>query len=142
MVPAAAAGGQINPFYVNPTGSTATSQTIRFDANELLGPGAYADSGATSFLVNGQAEYKLNDNFILTVGGTAGQDESREQRVGVLCSSCANLALNGTTNGSGSLTAASIPGTSVIVTQGLTGQRPGCLAHRRPTRPRRPSRRR
>lgn len=118
--PGSGKGSQINPFYVNPTGSTATSQTIRLDANDLLGPGAYADSGATSFLVNGQAEYKLDDNFILTVGGTAGQDESREQRVGVLCSSCANLALNGTTNGSGSLTAASIPGTTVVVTQGLT----------------------
>ena len=113
--PGSGKGGQINPFYVNPTGSTATSQTIRWDANDLLGPGAYADSGATSFFVNAQAQYKLDDNFILTVAGTAGNDESREQRVGVVCGSCANLALNGTTNGSGNATIASIPGTSLIV---------------------------
>jgi iron complex outermembrane receptor protein len=113
--PGSGRGGQINPFYVNPTGSTATSQTVRWDANDLLGPGAYADSGATSFTVNGEATYKLTDRFLLTLGGTAGQDESREQRVGALCTSCANLGLNGTTNGSGSLTAVSIPGTSIIV---------------------------
>jgi iron complex outermembrane receptor protein len=113
--PGSGRGGQINPFYVNPTGSAATSQNVRWDANDLLGPGAYADSGATSFTVNGEIEYKLTDRFILSLGGTAGQDESREQRVGALCTSCANLGLNGTTNGSGALTTPSIPGTSLIV---------------------------
>jgi len=39
-------GAQANPFYTNPVGyaGAATSQTIRWDSNALLGPGAYAFS--------------------------------------------------------------------------------------------------
>src|SRR5258708_2652508 len=34
--------GQIHPVYIQPPGSTATKQTIRYDFNQLLGPGAYS----------------------------------------------------------------------------------------------------
>ncbi len=34
--PGSGKGGQINPFYTNPAGSTALQQTIRFDANDLF----------------------------------------------------------------------------------------------------------
>jgi len=113
--PGAANTAQINPFYVAPAGSTATSETIRFDANQLLGPGAHTNAGEETFYAHAEAEYKFNDNWRLTGGGTVGFNNSFTHAIGALCASCANLALNGTTNGGGSLTTPSIPGTGTIV---------------------------
>src|SRR5690606_32157343 len=45
------------------------------------------------------------------------RDDSYTRSVGQLCGSCANLALNGTTNGGGSLTQVSVPGTDVRIQQ-------------------------
>ena len=106
---------QINPFFQAPAGSTATSESVRWDANEILGPGAHTDAGEETFYFNGSAAYELTDNWRLTAGGTVGFNNSFTDAIGALCASCANLALNGTTNGGGSTTAPSIPGTSVIV---------------------------
>jgi iron complex outermembrane receptor protein len=108
---------QINPYYIFPTGSAATSETVRWDADALLGPGAHTNSGAKDFFANGEVEYKLNKNWRVTLAGTHGEDTSRQQIIGSLCSSCALLALNGTTNTSGSLTTVSVPATGLIVTQ-------------------------
>ncbi len=113
--PGSANASQINPFFQAPAGSTATSETVRWDANEILGPGAHTNAGEETGYFHGSAEYKFNDNWRLTAGGTVGFNNSFTDALGALCASCANLALNGTTNGGGSLTAASIPGTSVIV---------------------------
>jgi iron complex outermembrane receptor protein len=113
--PGAANTAQINPFFVAPAGSTATSESVRFDANQLLGPGAHTNSGEETGYISGSAEYKFNDNWRLTAGGVAGFSNSFSDVLGGLCSSCANLALNGTTNGGGNATAASIPGTSTII---------------------------
>jgi len=115
-------GAQINPFFTPIPGSTATSQTIRFDADELLGPGAYTDAGAEDFYVHGNAEYRLgeSDNWRITFNGLAGWDNSFNESVGGLCGSCATLALNGTTNQAGNLTTPSIPSSGLIVTQPLT----------------------
>ncbi len=105
---------QINPFYVGPAGSTATSETVRFDANQLLGPGAKTKSGEETFFFHGTAEYKLDDNWRATLGGTTGASNSYSRSSGALNSSAAILALNGTTNTNGSITTPSIPGTSII----------------------------
>jgi len=113
--PGAANTAQINPFFVRPAGSTATSETVRFDANQLLGPGAHTNAGEETGYAHVEAEYKLNDNWRATAGGTVGFNNSFTHAIGALCASCANLALNGTTNGAGSTTAPSIPGTSTIV---------------------------
>lgn len=118
--PGAASTSQINPFFVAPAGSTATSESVRFDANQLFGPGAQTKAGEEAYFINGSAQYNITDNWRATLGGTAGATESFTLQTGVLNSSAANLALNGTTNGGGSLTAVSIPGTNVIVTQALT----------------------
>ena len=115
--PGATQTAQINPFYQAPAGSTATSESVRFDANELLGPGARTNSGEETGYVNGSAEYKVNDNWRVTAGGTVGFSNSFSDSIGALCSSCALLALNGATNGGGSLTTVSIPGTTTIITQ-------------------------
>jgi iron complex outermembrane receptor protein len=106
---------QINPFFQGLPGNPATSESVRFDADQLLGPGARTDSGERNFFVTGSAEYKFNDNWHFTAGGTVGASDSKLFTHGQLCGSCALLALNGTTNGGGSLTAPSIPGTTTII---------------------------
>jgi iron complex outermembrane receptor protein len=106
---------QINPFFVRPAGSTATSETIRFDANELLGPGAQTEAGEETAYVSGGFEYKITNDWRATVGGVLGFSNSFTDQTGQLCGSCALLALNGTTNGGGNLTTPSIPNTSTIV---------------------------
>jgi iron complex outermembrane receptor protein len=111
---AAVAPGQINPFFQSVAG--ANTETVRFDADQLLGPGAFNYSGAEDFNAIVTAEYKIDDNWRLTFVEDAGQDTSRYQQVGALCVSCAYLGLNGTTNGAGNLTIPSIPGTTTYVT--------------------------
>lgn len=110
-------GTQANPFYVGVPGSTATSESVRFNADDLLGSGAHIDGHAEDFYTHATAEYKLTDNWRVTLGGTIGFDNSSQQNLGQLCVSCAYLALNGTTNGAGSTTAASVPATGLIVTR-------------------------
>lgn len=109
------AGAQANPFYVNPPGVTATSQTVRWSADELLGPGAHNDVKAEVWAATATAEYRLTDSLRVTALGLIGHDRTNSMQVGLLCGSCANLALNGTTNSAGNLTQASIPGTNIIV---------------------------
>jgi iron complex outermembrane receptor protein len=114
----AVGASQINPFFVGPPG--ATTATVRWDANELFGPGATNKGGADSLFATLGAEYKLGSDWQATAGATIGKDDSRLRRDGVLCNSCALLALNGTTNAGGNLTTPSIPGTTTAVTQALT----------------------
>ena len=111
-------GTQANPFYQKPVGytGTATSETIRWDADGLLGPGT-AFAAADTMYADMQAEYRLGDNFVFNVLALAARDDSQSGTYNTLNQSVATLALNGTTNTSGSLTTASIPGTSTIVTQ-------------------------
>ncbi len=109
--------GQINPFFVAPAGTNATSATIRFSGDDLLGPGAYNRSGEQTFYASGHAEYRLSDSWTVTAGALAGSSDSVSRDVGRLCLSCAVLALNGTTNQGGSLTTVSVPATGLIVTQ-------------------------
>ena len=114
-------GAQANPFYVNPTGIVAGTpagdrQTVRFNADDLLGPGAYNSNDATDYYGALNVEYQFGGNFRLTALGLYGREDSFVGNKGQICGSCANLALNGTTNSSGSLTTPSIPGSNIIVT--------------------------
>ena len=114
-------GPQANPFYANPPGIIAgtpagDSQQVRWDADELLGPGATSFNNATDYYVSGTLEYRLGDNFRITGLGLFGREDSFVGDQGRLCVSCANLALNGTTNSGGDPAKPSIPGTTTIVT--------------------------
>ncbi|MDO6414335.1 TonB-dependent receptor [Sphingomonas sp. BIUV-7] len=114
-------GAQANPFYVNPPGVLAGTaagdrQQVRWDADELLGPGAYSFNNAVDYYADATFEYKIGSNFRITGLGLYGREDSYVGDQGRLCVSCANLALNGTTNAGGSLTQPSIPGTTTIVT--------------------------
>jgi iron complex outermembrane receptor protein len=112
--PGAASAAQINPFFTGLPGNAATAETIRFDANSLLGPGAHINAGEESFYASGDLTYKLTDNWRLIAGGVVGASNSFQQRIGQLCGSCANLALNGTTNANGNLTTPSVVGSTII----------------------------
>ena len=114
-------GAQANPFYVNPPGTVPGTtagdrQTVRWQADELLGPGAYSANGSINYYVSGSLEYRIDDNFRVTALGLVGRDDHKTDSNGQLCVSCANLGLNGTTNAGGSLTQPSIPGTNLIIT--------------------------
>jgi iron complex outermembrane receptor protein len=109
--------GQINPFFVPVPGSSATSYTVRFTGDELLGPGAYNRSSEEAKYAYAHAEYEITDAWRVSGGAVIGSTDSASRDVGRLCTSCALLALNGTTNQSGSLTAFSVPSTRLIVTR-------------------------
>ena len=106
--------GQVNPFFQGPAG--ATSETVGFDANNLLGPGAENQAGAKTLMGGGNASVQLFGDWQATAGVTFGSNQSTLYQVGQLCTSCANLALNGTTNASGNPTTPSIAGTTTAVT--------------------------
>jgi iron complex outermembrane recepter protein len=106
--------GQINPFFQGPAG--ATSETVGFDANNLLGRGAENQAGAKTLMGGGNASVQLFGDWQATAGVTFGSNQSTLYQVGQLCTSCANLALNGTTNASGNPTTPSIAGTTTAVT--------------------------
>jgi iron complex outermembrane recepter protein len=105
--------GQINPFFVGPPG--VNSETVRFQADELFGPGAEFTGGAESLFGTFNADFRFGGEWRANVGATIGQDDSRQRRDGALCVSCALLALNGTTNSAANVTTPSVPGTTTPV---------------------------
>jgi iron complex outermembrane receptor protein len=111
-------GAQANPFYLRPAGytGTATSETVRWDSNALLGPGAYSMSGGQTVYGDVNVEYKLFGDWTVDALALVGRDDSMFGFNGGLNASAATLALNGTTNTGGSLTQV-VPNTNIIYTQ-------------------------
>ncbi|WP_216325110.1 TonB-dependent receptor domain-containing protein [Sphingomonas quercus] len=105
-------GQQANPFYTGP----GASQTVRWDATSLFGP-AKGHNNSDSMYANFTLGYDFTSDWHLDFLASAGRDESSTFTTGAINSSVALLGLNGTTNGGGSLTAISIPGTTTIITQ-------------------------
>ena len=85
--------GQINPFFVPIAG--ATSYTVRFSGDDLLGPGAYNQAGEKIWYAYGHGEYKFSEAWRASAGILVGDSESISRDVGRLCTSCAILGLNG-----------------------------------------------
>lgn len=112
-------GSQANPFYITPAGytGTATNETVRYLFDDLLGPGARSLSGSDSFYADGTVEYRVAPEFTINLLALAAHDDSYTQTTGTVNQSVANLALNGTTNSSGSLTQPSLPNSNAIITQ-------------------------
>jgi iron complex outermembrane receptor protein len=118
--PGSANASQINPFYINPPGVTATSQKVLYNFNNLLTLPITTSAGATDLYGHVEADYAINDNWVVTGHEVYGQDDSYSYVYNGFCSSCALLALNGTTNSSGNLTTPDILGTTIVNTQTLT----------------------
>jgi iron complex outermembrane receptor protein len=110
------AGAQANPFYAQPAGyaGTATSQTIRYSFDELLGPGALSLGGVDTYSVNTNLEYRFNDKWSANFMLAAGRSDTFVDTVGTVNGAAALLALNGTGVQSGSTTATVIPGFNTV----------------------------
>jgi iron complex outermembrane receptor protein len=116
---------QANPFYVNPPGVSDTladgvtrnpgafKQTIRWNADQLLGPGAFTDNSAKTYIATANAEWNFTENFRFTAMALFGEDRTSQVSEGSLCTSCATLALNGTVQTNGSMTTP-VAGTNLI----------------------------
>jgi iron complex outermembrane receptor protein len=111
-------GAQANPFYVTPAGYTGTAdnETVRWDADDLFGPGAYSKTGSNSMYADVTTQYQIGDNFEVNFLALAGRDDSFSEDVGTINTSVANLAINGGTASSGNLATPSLPGTTTVVT--------------------------
>jgi iron complex outermembrane recepter protein len=109
-------GAQANPFYINPPGVTATRQEIRYNFDELLGPGAQS-TGGDSFL-SGHADltYQMFSDWEANFLVSSGRDDAyAAENLNAVDSGQALLALNGTTQSGGSTTATAIPGYNAII---------------------------
>lgn len=109
-------GPQANPFYENPPGVTADRQTVRLLADELFGPGRTNTNIGEVYYTSGQLEWSINEDFTLTGFAMVGRTETKSTTLGAICSSCAYMALNGTSNAAGNPNAPSIPGTNLTPT--------------------------
>lgn len=113
--PASGRTGQINPFYQAPAGAPGTGQEIVNYAAILPGNhyGSQAASNDTLYLT-GTAEYEFGRNWSAKLSDAAGRSRSSLDQRDFFCNACALLALNGTSQANGSLTASSIVGANVI----------------------------
>jgi iron complex outermembrane receptor protein len=107
-----AATTQINPFFQGPTG--VNSATVSWDANALLGPGAKNSAGNQVVMNSSGLQVKMGGDWVGALGFTLGTAESNLLTTGTICTSCAILALNGTTSSGGSQAAITQPGTGGI----------------------------
>jgi iron complex outermembrane recepter protein len=106
--------GQINPFFVAPAGNpAATSEQISW--LDLL-TGNYGTSNSEEDVVYGtfRANYDVTSKWKLTFEDAVGWNQSSLTSNNIFCSACANLALNGTTQVTGSTTASDISNQNVI----------------------------
>jgi len=110
-------GPQANPFYQLPAGytGTATSETVRWDADQLLGQGATSINGGDTIYGDMNLEYRFR-NWTFDLLGLLGRDDSSYGTSGTVNTSVANLGLNGTTLGNGSTTTP-VVNTNIILTQ-------------------------
>src|SRR4051812_41323348 len=113
-------GAQANPFYINPPGVTATSQTVRYDFSKLI-PQNIAPQGASTMYGSVNLNYQEDSGFFkgwdANFWAVTAQDNAYADVYNGFCNSCALLALNGTTQTGGSTTTPPIVGKTLVPTQ-------------------------
>jgi iron complex outermembrane receptor protein len=113
----AGASGSKNPFYQNGTGTNVgtSSEQISYDFTQLLAdePLTREKTGDQVAFATFGLDWDMGHSWLLTVGATFGTDFDFDRINNALCVACASLALNGTTNLSGS--ANSAPSSSAII---------------------------
>jgi iron complex outermembrane receptor protein len=109
-------GAQANPFYRLPAGytGTATSETVRYSFDELLGPGAVSMGGVETYSAKVNLNYKISDDWSLDFLASAGKSDTNVDTFGTVNGAAALLALNGTGQQNGSTTATVIPGFNTV----------------------------
>ena len=122
---AAAAAGQVNPFYVGNAATGNSTEFVRYDFQALLGNGATSKTGQHQAIVTSGLTWDLGGDREITLSGTAGQDYNATATVGTVSQAEAFLALNGTTNAAGNPALNSQPnifglGSTTITTEKLT----------------------
>jgi iron complex outermembrane receptor protein len=124
--PAPTNPGQINPFYTNPPGVNATKQTINYDFDQLLGPGAYSAFGDDELVGDARLNWNVDGNWTVELSASAGRSDSFVgQTHGVVNQSMALLDLNGTNAANGTLpTGATLTSTSIPGLQSTVNQLP------------------
>lgn len=109
-------GEQSNPFYENPVGINADSQTLRLSGDALFGPGAMNKQLGEVYYTSGEMQWDINGNFALTGFAMLGRTTTDSTTYGQICGSCAYMALNGTSHGGGDPTVSAIVGADVYPT--------------------------
>ena len=89
-----------NPFYVGNTETGTASEFVRWDPTTLLGP-QVTKNGAHDTFGNLTIGVDLFSDWELNVNAFAGWDNSYTHANASFCATCAELALNGTTNTTG-----------------------------------------
>jgi iron complex outermembrane receptor protein len=110
--------GQENPFFTAPAGAPAANiELINWLALREDGNYGYTESQQDVVYANVVLDYDINDKWSLTFADSFGWNRSSLDGFKQFCGACATLALNGTTQSSGSTTASSIAGQNVVVLQ-------------------------
>jgi iron complex outermembrane receptor protein len=113
----AGASGSKNPFYQNGTGTNVnlTSEQVSYDFTQLLAnePLTREKTGDTVAFANFGLDWDMGRDWLFSAGATFGTDFDFDRTNNALCVACATLALNGTTNQSGS--ANNSPASSAII---------------------------
>jgi iron complex outermembrane receptor protein len=118
-------GAQANPFYTNPPGVTATKQTIRYDFDQLLGPGAYSAYGDDELVGDGDLNWNVDGNWDVDLTVSAGRSDSYVgQTHGVVNPGMVTLDLNGTNQSGGTIPAGTASSTAVVGTNSVVTQLP------------------
>lgn len=94
--------GQINPFFVGPPG--VTQETISYDFNRLLGPGAQTLNVQTNLMASLTADVELGHTWVGNFMYTVGDPRFSTTTTGVVSAPNAYLAINGSAVPGGSLT--------------------------------------
>lgn len=95
------AAGQ-NPFYTSNATVGTASQTIRYNFDDLLGPGAYTHLDGSNMVGVLGFDWDIGGDWAANFDIDVGQSQSPTTTIGAVCSACAFMALNGTTNAAGS----------------------------------------
>jgi iron complex outermembrane recepter protein len=121
--PASGKGTQINPFFVDIPGSNDNTETVRYDFQQLLGPGARTKANDLTMYATPSVTWRPTGDWQVSLDTVFGYDDAASRTVGTVCAACAYLALNGSTHSNGSLTTSSTPttlNTTTITSRPLT----------------------
>ena len=94
--------GQINPFFTGPAG--VTQETVSYDFDQLLGPGAQSRSFQEGLMGTLGADIDLGNSWSSTLTFTVGDPKFVSESFGTVSATNAYQALNGSTVASGSTT--------------------------------------